>query len=903
MKQLWQHFISKLRNKLVHFRADSDIEEELHLHLQMQTEDNEALGIARAEAQRRARLLLGRPVGIIEAIRDGEFVTLLESCYQDFVFALRAMRKEPVFCVTAILTLALGIGANTAIFAVLYGLLLRSLPVDHPDRLARVSLKSAASKANFEGSGLPYRMFEAYRNQQHSFEDLAAWDGSQITLRDQSGAERISSAEFAGGDAFRLLHLHAYIGRLLNSSDDVRGGPADGWPVVLDYGFWHDRFAGDPHILGKQLELSGIPATVVGVAPPNFHGLWSGFNNNLYLPLRFESQLYGEGDIDSPSTSFKCAAIGRLRPGVSIADANREIARYQARLLREFIPLHLQQLTYYQRASLQIASARAGFPSYFGHVYSEPLYLMQSLVAVVLLLCCVNVAGLMVSKVYSRRHEFAVRTAIGAARWRLIRQYLTESFVLALISALLGSLAAWRGSNLLLQFFRDPNMSEPISVQPGGVIFLAGAAFTIFVTFAFGMIPAWRVGAADPGYLLKSRTAAGRTRQFAGKVFVPVQVALSLVLVTLAALLSQSLVHLRAERTGFDLDRVTIQTPPFQLLPQKDEAKLHLYQEMVNRIEQMPGIRAAAVTWLTPMTGTQPAARVEAVGNPSERHIDSHMPYNEVGSGYFRAIGIQLLSGREFTPAERQPNVCLLNRAAANYLFPHQQALGQFVRTSDQNFASPLISCRIIGIAADAKFGSLRDAPPRTLYLPLSNTAVNGGLVFLINSDQKKSAVEAYRKALEELVPSMPLVLFVTLREQMDAALGSQRLITVMSNFFGLLALLLSALGLYGLLSSSVAQRRPEIGVRLALGAQRRTVVGMILSDALRLLASGLLLGSVVLLFALKFAAGLLYHVSIFNVFTFGTVLAVLIAVALVAAIIPALRAASVDPIEALRAE
>jgi predicted permease len=594
-----------------------------------------------------------------------------------------------------------------------------------------------------------------------------------------------------------------------------------------------------------------------------------------------------------------------LKPGITIGEAQTELAFHQKDLLQQFIPTKFRHLSYFEKASLRVKSARSGLPTYFGSVYSQPLMLMQGLVGIVLLLCCVNVGGLMMSKVYARQREFAVRTAIGAARWRLIRQYLMESFVIALAGAALAAVAAWYGTPLLLHFFRNPMMGQPISIQPDRMVFWVTGLCAVFTTLLFGTLPAWRAGCADPAVLLTSRTAAGSRRRIAGRAFVPLQVALSLVLIALAMLLSQSLVRLRSQDTGFDLNHVTIQNARFYLLPQKGNAELDLYQRMVDRLEQMPGIRSAAATMYTPMTGFDSRGRFQAMSDSPNPPEDSHMAYNAVGPGYFRTMDTHILEGREFEKNERLPNVCILNRSAANYLFPHQQVLDRYVRGEDlKDFkdSSP-VSCRVIGIAEDAKFASLREPPPRTIYFPLSTKTQASGLVFLINSGTKAQAVAGYRKALSEIAPSVPIVIFATLRDQMDAALGSQELITMLSNVFAGLALFLSALGLYGLLSSAVVQRTGEIGVRIALGAQRGRVLRMILSEAMSLVGVGVLLGGIALVFAIRFIQNMLFGVSAFDPITIGGTLVVLILVALLAAAFPALRAASVDPMEALRAE
>jgi predicted permease len=890
-----REWLEKLWRRVRHFRDDRDIGDELRVHLEMLAEDHLASGVSPAEARRRARVQLGRPALVVERVRDQEFITALEGWYRDLLLGLRALRKSPVFCLTAILTLALGIGANTAVFTLLDAIVLRSLPVRDAHRLARIRVISATSRESAVFA-LPYPMFQLFRRQQRSFSEISAWLNYRVSMADRDGALRVHNANFVSGDAFAALGINPYLGRLLGPADDASDTPASGWPMVLGYGFWQDHFGGDGGIVGQPIKVSGAVATVVGIAPPEFRGLAAGSDCNLYLPIHaFRKVVFGRDDLDSPNTWTFCGALGRLRPGVSLDQASAEIAVHQKQLL-ELVPPQLQHLPFYEKATFRVESARTGFPSFFGRTYTQPLYLMQGLVAVVLLLCCVNVGGLMMSQVYARRHEFAVRTAIGAARWRLIRQYLTESLVLASAGAALGAAVAWSLNNSLLHFFRHPMIGEWMSVQPDRTVLAVTASCALLATVFFGLLPALRAGRADPGVLLKSRTAAAQ-RGTAGRAFVPIQVALSVVLVTLATLLSQSLARLRSEHTGFDAEHVTIQTAPFNLLLKNGDARLDLYQHMVDRIEQMPGVDAAAVTWQTPVTGIEPFGGFQALSAGEHPPEDPHMPYNDVGPGYFRTMKTPILAGREFARNERERNICIVNQAAAIFLFPRQRAIGGYVRGADT-------TCRVIGVAADAKFANLNEAPPRTIYFPLTkDTIPNGNLVFLIHSATKAEAIAAYRKALAENAPTVPLVIFVTLAEQMDAALGSQTLITMTSDFFGGVALLLSAIGLYGLLASSVTQRTGEIGVRIALGAQPRRVLWMIVADALRLVGAGVLLGGIGLAFAVRLVRDMLYGVSAFDPLTWTATAAVLAVVGLAAALLPAWRAASVDPARVLRAE
>src|ERR1700688_2587113 len=788
-----------------------------------------------------------RTSGLQQKVTFGYTQPMLSGWYRDVVLALRSLRKNPVLSLTAVLTLALGIGANTAIFTLLYGLVLRSLPTQDATGLVRIGTPSAAEPDSEENNAfMPYRMLQGLREEQSSFRNLSVWSSDQALIKDKDGSVQGYLAVMVSGNAFDVLRIQPYRGRLIAPYDDVRGGPPAGWPVVLSYGFWSDFYNRAPDIVGKQIKISDVPVTVVGIALPYFHGVWPGEEPKMYLPFQFAPVLVKQNVLDDPDSVFGGAVIGRLKPGVSLAQANAELAHLQKSLFDRFIPAQLQHDPYVEKAYLKASSARSGLPTYVSRTYSKPLYLMQGLVAAVLVLCCVNIGGLMVSRVAAREREFAVRTAVGASPMRLVLQYLTESFVIAI--------AAWYGSSFLLRFFRDPMMFELMSVHPDQSIFWMTGVFAVLTTLLSGTLPAWRAARTDPGLLLKARNTLGGRRRIAGRMFVPIQVAMSLVLVVLATLLSQSVIKLRNENTGFDLDHVTIQTSPLYLLPQKGDAKLNLYQRIVDRLMEMPGVDAAAATSQTPMTGEKIVADFQAVADG--------------------------------------PN-------------PPEQALGRYVRSKDsKEFADP-VACRVIGLAEDAKFSDIREGPPRTIYLPLSTKRIDnlGNLVFLIHSRTKAQAVAAFRKTLGEVAPTVPLVIFVTLREQMDAALGSQELITLLANFFGVLVLLLSALGLYGLLSAGLAQRTSELGVRMALGATRGMVLRMVLREAFGLLILGLLLGTIALLFTTRFILAMLYGVSAYDPSTLAGVAGTLVMVTVLAAMVPALRAATTDPIEALRAD
>jgi predicted permease len=885
----------------------NELDEEASIHLEKRIEELLATGMSMEEATASARREFGNVAPVKQGAREAWGWKWLEDLMIDLRYGMRMFKKNPVLTVAAVLTLALGIGANTAIFTLLYGLVLRSLPTPNATQLVMVGIASTAQLSEDDGSWMTYQMFEAFRSKQSSFRELSAWEEGRVLLREKQGSVQRYTAGMVSGNAFDLLGLSPYRGRLIEPSDDVRGGPRTGWPVVLSYGLWKDFYGGAEDVVGKKVTVSDVPMTIVGIAPPDFQGVWPGTQAKMYLPLHFLPVALNIPDLMEETNThlFGVDVIGTLKPGISMAQANAEVKQLQKGLFERSIPQRFQKDSYFQKAYLLVSSARNGLPNYITYTYKKPLYLMQGLVGVVLLLCCVNIAGLMLSRLVARQQEFAVRTAVGASARRLMLQYLTESSVIAIMGSAMGAMAAWYGSNALLRFFRDPMMGEAVYVHPDKAIFWMTLAFAVLTTLLCGTLPAWKASRTDPGTLLKSRSTISGRKTIASRMFVPIQVGLSLVLVAMASLLSVSVVKLRAEETGFDLDHVTIQNSPLDLLKLKGDAKLDLYQRMVDRLMEMPAIDSAAVTFQTPMTGVKITGDFQAVSDGLNPPEDTQMPYNEVGPGYFRTMKTRILVGREFEKTDRELNVCILNESAAQFFFPHQQAVGRYVRNRVTDEFPDKVECRVIGLAEDAKYYDVRLRPPRTIYLPLSTKRVDNlwAMVFLIHSPSKAQAVAGFRQTLSEIAPTVPLVIFVTLREQMDAALGSQELITLLTNFFGTVALLLSALGLYGLLSASVTHRQGEIGVRMALGATPLKMLRMILLEALTLLGWGMLLGAVGLFFATRFVESMLHGVSAYDPLTLAAVAATLLLVTILAAIVPALRAARLDPIETLRSE
>jgi predicted permease len=894
---LWHRMVSILTWIVRRNRAETRLDVELREYMVMAAAAKMRDGVPRDEAQRLARLELGGLESVKERVRGERHGHLIDEVARDARYALRMFARTPVGTAVVLLTLALGIGANTAVFTLLHGLLLRSLPVAQPSQLARIEIVLPATG---QESGLEWGMYQQILRRQRSFSQVSAWvPGHYEAIRDQAGTLRRYNVSLVSGDGFPLLGIRPHLGRLLAPYDDVRGGPPHGWSAVLSYGFWRDRFAGDPAIIGQRLQVGKTPVTVVGVAPADFQGVTPGLNPSLYLPYQMHATLDG----DSRDVDYGCDVLARLAPGANLTSANAELRIYQQGIFEQFLPTRVTQAPTFRGARLQASAARTGF-TWATKDDRKSLLLMQGLVAVVLLLCCINVAGLMLSKMNTRQHEFAIRKAIGGGRVRLTRQCLLESLLMAVAGATLGAVAAWFGSAALLRFFVDPNQTETLSLHPDASTFFVTAGLAICTTILCGIVPAWHAGRSDPGALLTSRTKVAVRGQLAGRAFVPIQVALSLVLVSTAGLLSKDLLNFRGEHLGFDAAHVTTETPWFyHQLPQKDdEAFLEVYQQIVNRLEELPGVESAAITGNRPTEHGVAAPFQDGVPGSSSAML---MAYNHVGPGYFRTMQTTVLAGREFDQRDRDRSVCMVNASAATHLFPRGQAISQTVKSASGDPRLPTAPCRVIGVAEDARAANLREPAPPTVYFPITKEAiaVHGNFTFLIRSVHAEDAAAAYRTAAAEIVPTVPVLRFATVQQQIDELFGRERLIVMMTNFFGALALLLSAIGLYGLLSSNVTQRRGEIGVRLALGARPGTVLTMILREAAALFSVGLVLGVVSRYAAATFVQKLLYDTSVFDRATLVATIGLLTVVGLLAAFLPARRASRVDPMVVLRSQ
>lgn len=889
-------------------QLDSELQEEIEGHIAERATFLMAQGVEPEEARLRARRAFGNASLAKEHSIEVWQFRWLESLWADLRFALTQLYQSPGYALTAVLTLAIGIGANSAIFTVIDDALLRSLPINKPQQLVTIGYQSPDAP-RYAGIQFWVVMQELNRRL-HGVSKLAGWSGNMVTIPDDQNTLRSIPANLVTGNALAMLGVHPMLGRLLAPSDDVPGGPEGGWPVVLDYGFWLSNFHGDTEIVGHHLRISEQPAVVVGVLPPHFHGIFVGEPQKVYLPLHFVSALAATPQQDPfqhPDT-LAMLAVARIQDGTTLQALNAQLAAVSPSVVHGLVPQRILNMPQFRRAHLVAKSAARGW-SEIADDYTRPLVLVQGIVLAVLLLCCVNLAGLQTARLEARQHEFALRAALGAGRRRILQQCLVESLVLAFLGAVPAAGVSWASLKTISGFFTPAGSGQPTELQPDAHILLITAALALLTTLLFGLTPALLAGRIAPHSALKAKGTNARRDFLRHRILVPLQFSLALALVFTAGLFAHTLVRLRSNLAGLNPEHILEVCAQFQELKKTPQQIMEIYRSMTDSLRSSPGVEAATYTWVTPLTGFAPKIEAHRMARPQEVHS---ITWNDVGDGYFATLGTRVLAGREFTPQDRDRTTCIVNQRAARTLFPHSQPLddsiGAAMKDDNGQIKDFTATCRVVGVVEDAHYASLRDPAPATVYFPANASTVGSGsfsnnLVFFIRSQSATEAIGAYRTALARFAPSTGYMVFLPLMDQVNQSLGSERLIAQLSGLFAGLALLLSGVGLFGILALRVQQRKAEIGVRLAIGATRRDILGLILRDALSMVAMGSVAGIVLIGFTMTFTRRFLYDTSPVQISVALTALITLVGVALVAALLPARRAAWLDPLQVLRDE
>ncbi|MFZ0272750.1 MAG: ABC transporter permease [Acidobacteriaceae bacterium] len=881
------------------------LDAELEFHLQQQIAENRAAGMGPDEARQAALRSFGNPVVLREQARASWRWNGLERLAQDARFATRQILRAPGFAIVAILTLALGIGANTAVFTLTHALLLRSLPVPHPEQLVRLAIDLHVDNPDGNNSPLNLPIIQDMHRRMHSFSGVFGWSVYDFAFKDGSVTRGLRGAILTG-NAFATLGIHPAAGRLLNPADDQPGGGPDGWAAVISHRLWVEQYHADPAVVGRSIMVTDHTVTIVGVAPEGFEGIVVAEHPDLYLPIEFSAAINNnEADLHEGGNLW-LMAFARLKPGVTRRQAAAEAATVFPILLDDALPPRVRHLPVVEKSRLDVDPARTGW-STLRLQYTQPLLLLQAMVGVVLLICCANLSGLLLARASARQQEFAIRGAMGAARIRLVRQLLVESLMLALPGALLGIGLAWMAGPWMLHSLGNSEAEASLSVAPNPAVLATTAVCACVCALLFGMAPAWLASRTNLEAALRS---SGRhtTGRGAGvrRIFVPFQVALSLALVVVAALLGATVVHLRTGDSGFRTQNVVFYIADLGRLQQKGVDLLPLYRRITRRMEEMPGVDAASVVEILPFYGWVHDGAFTAAAD-AQHTTTADADVNEVGADYFSSVGTPILAGRDFRNDDSDLHSCVLSRSAARKYFPQSPALGktlhQIVRDMSRG-TTTVRDCQIVGIVADTKYDTVHEAPPPIVYRAISaQTNRLSGLFFVIHARSVAEASAAYHHVIHELAPDSPETDPATFTQLFDDSMAREQLLSALSGFFALLGLLLSGIGIYGLVAWSVMQRTTEIGVRMALGASRVRVFMMVLRQTALLLAFGIVAGGFAAFFAARSVRSFLFEIQAENPVVFVTAALALVLVGLIAAMLPARRAVSIDPMRALRSD
>jgi putative ABC transport system permease protein len=891
-------------------RRDDELDKELRFHIDARVDDLIREGVAPDEARRRARLEFGGVMQTKEAVRDLGIWSLVNGLVQDLRFAFRTLRATPVVTLVAVGSLALGIGANTAMFSLVDSLLLRSLPVKDPARL--VILRSHEPQGYPEWS---FAVWDELRQRPPLFESAAAWSPTARANFFVDGVAQKADGFFASGSFFDTLGVTALVGRTFSEANDRRSGGPDGPVAVLSHAFWQRQFHGDARALGRTVTLENVPFTVIGVMDPGFSGPDVGRAFDVIVPLGTEPLVSrGEGRLGNRGVNW-LNIIARLRPEQTLDAATLAWRSVRQQVLDATIPddWPTSAISEYRARPFSLAPAATG-DSILREQYQRPLVTIMIVVVLVLAIACANIANLLLARATARRHELSLRVALGASRWRLVRQLFTESLVLAGAGAALGTLLASWGSRFVIRQISTEARPVFLDLSIDGRVLLFTIGIAVTTALLFGVAPALQASGIAPMEAMKDHgtrhsPGEGRRRGVAGSLVVA-QVALSIVLVVAAGLFVRTFRSLETRPLGFDRDRVLVASVNAHSAAIDAAQRLPLYERARDAVRAVPGVADATLSTQTPpVLGAISIVPVDAItGGEPLRGMERMTAVNFVAPGWFSTFGTRVNAGRDVSDRDRigTPRVALANVTFARKFLAGANPLGRTITTKLGAPPRPM-SIEIVGVVEDAIHGSLRYPVHPMLYLPMSQADwLPPGYLAQVDLSVRsngapplqlaRSVAAAIRTASPDLV-----VTSRSLTDQVDATLTQERVVAMLSGFFGALALLLAGLGLYGVTAYAVSRRRTEIGIRLALGAAPGGVVRLVLSRVARLVAAGIVIGAAVSLWASKFVATLLYGLEPRDPVTLAGAVVVLGAVGLLAGWLPARRASLVDPAEVLR--
>lgn len=881
-------------------RSDDRLAEELQSHLELLVAQNLQRGVPQEQALREARLSLGGAQQIKESVRDIRGLPQLESLWQDMRYSIRMLRKSPGFTAIGVLTLALGIGANSTIFTLTYSVILKNLPVPNPQQLVRYTFRSGEQDLGLSGP-----VYDSLRKHETSVDDVLAWSSNDFSIEDKGSSTAVQGA-LASGNAFHILQLQPAIGRPFTEIDDAPGGGPNGYQALISFAYWKQHFGASSNAIGGPLHVNGKTATIVGVLPEGFQGLVASRRTDVVLPLAFEAVTNAPATYRQHPGSFWLTVMGRLKPGESLRTARANLQATEEVVRNEGDPTRNYLSGFFSKFQFGVESGSGGRSS-LRAAYRQPLIALEILVGLLLLLCCANTALLVLARVSGRVREFGVRSALGAPRHRLFRQVLGEVILVAGLGLIAGLAMGWWGSDYLVSMLAAIDQPPPLELQPQPVVLAFTASISLLSALVAGVWPAIRASRVSPMLGMKQGASASFSKGI-GRWIVPAQVSVSVTLLVAATLLGGSFVHLLVDDSGFRSTGVVIANVDLSATGPNHEVSTRQARQIVEAIEQTPGLQAASAMSSPPIYGWWSGGSYFSVAKGGETHQDMSVWPETVTTNYFQAMGTPVLKGRAFVRGDSTgEQVCVLSAGAARFFFPNEDPLGQMVYSGKPDDGKgpvdPSNSFRVIGVAADARFRSLREEAPRMLYGLARKDEFSSEFFVLARGRNAGATTTAIRNAVRQVAPSSEPPAIFTFDRLVSTHLRRERMLTALSSSFAAIALLLTAMGLYGLLLRSVVVRTKEIGVRLALGASPRGALALVLSQGMRLVMVGALVGSAGALAVTRLLGTLLFGVSAANPIVFVGVLVAVFGVALTASCIPAWRAMRVDPIVALRYE
>jgi predicted permease len=830
----------------------------------------------------------------------------MTSFWRDLRHAFRFLRLSPGFTLVAVLTLALGIGANTAIFQLIDSIRLRTIPVKNPQELGTIRIADrhwGSGQFSSQYSQLTFAMWEQIRKRQEGFAEIAAWSDQRFNLA-TGGEVRKAKGIRVSGDFFHVLGIEPILGRLLGPEDDRPGCGASA--ANISYAFWQRNFAGDPSVVGKQLTLDGNSFQVIGVTPPGFNGISIGDTYDVAVPVCVEPILNPRNNRLTLRHAWWLASIGRLKPGWTIARANAQMLAVTPAILQETIPpvYDAEGTKKYLEYKLGAFSASTGFSELRADSETS-LWLLLGITGLVLLIACANLANLMLARTSARERQITIRRALGASRWRMVRELLSESLLLAVGGSICGLFLAFAISRMLVAFISTQQNQIFLDLGMDWRVLAFTTALAALTTVSFGLAPALRATRAEPAMLLQSGsrgTTGGRERFSLRRILIVSQVGLSVVLLTGALLFVRSLRNLTTLNVGFQQTGILVTSVDFGRLHIPEERYTEYKRDLVKRVQAIPGVESAAHAMLVPFGGSTWNDNVINEGSDQNAGVAWE---NFLGPGYFKTVGTPLLAGRDFDDRDTATSakVAIVNQAFARKILKVADPLGKRFRIHEAP-GKPRPLYEIVGVTADNKFQDMHEEFLPFMYFPSTQEEKPSpeDQILIRSSLPLTSLISSMKETIADVNPGIDLE-FMVFKTRIQNSLLQDQLMATLSGFFGFLAALLAAIGLYGVMSYMVIQRTKEIGIRMAIGAERGHVLRMILREATVLTVAGLVIGTGLSLGAAQAAKSLLFGLKPRDPLTLVMAVVTLSAVAALASFLPAYRASKLDPLTALRYE